>query len=599
MSSRQIYVRSERGTMQILRVIQKFRRLLSSRQKARIALLAGLMVVGGFLEMLSVSLLLPFMDAVMEPEAAMGRWYVRLFCQALDLHSPRTFLIALSLVMAVVYVFKNAYLMLEYRVQYRFVYGNMFAMQSELLQTFLHRPYEYYLGINSGEMIRLVSNDTAQTFLLLQVLLQLFTELVVSAALIATIFFIAPFITLCMAAALLALVLVIHRGVKPRLRNVGTRTQRATASMNKWLLQSIQGIKELMVMGKEPYFQRKFDESGWERVLSLRQYSLLSTLPRFLIEAGVMSAMFGVMGFLIYRGQDLETMVPVLTAVAMAAVRLLPSVNRITSALASISYSEPMLDKTLENLRGMGKAETSRDARPPEHGQGASKIGPLRESLQVRDVDFRYPGRAENVLTRASLTVRRGESVGIVGPSGAGKSTLMDVVLGLLRPQAGAVLVDGTDIREDLSGWMGQIGYIPQAIFLLDDTIRANVAFGVDPAEMDEARVWASLREAALDAFVSALPDGLDTQIGERGLRLSGGQRQRVGIARALYAEPSILIFDEATSALDNDTEKEIMASIQRFQGNKTMLIIAHRLTTIEGCDHIYKVENQTITPVR
>lgn len=308
-----------------------------------------------------------------------------------------------------------------------------------------------------------------------------------------------------------------------------------------------------------------------------------------------MAAMFIVVAVLIGNGTELQSIIPMLTAVAMAAIRLLPSVNRISGALNKISYGEPMLDKVIENMHVLEKnpAQTNDGKR---HGLSVPK---LRELLKFERISYHYPSSEEPVLSNASMTIRRGESVGIVGPSGAGKTTSVDIILGLLNPQSGQVLVDGVNIKNDLHGWLSQIGYIPQMIFMLDDTIRANVAFGEQKGDIDDAKVWCALREAALEEFVRSLPEGLDTQIGERGVRLSGGQRQRIGIARALYQNPEVLIFDEATSALDNETESAIMESIHGLRGTKTMIIIAHRLTTIEACDRIFRVEHGKIEQER
>ena len=446
---------------------------------------------------------------------------------------------------------------------------------------------------------------------------------------------IAPTITLCIAVLLIALMLLINYVLKPILHQAGVNNQKSAAAMNSWLMQSIQGIKELKVQRKEEYFQENYDRAGTIYVSSLRKNYVLSAVPRFMLEAISMGAFFIIVALMIYKGADLNTVVPMLSAVAMAAVRLLPSVNRISGALASISYTEPMLDKLIENLKAIsGSEEISLAAgdlkaktearteeaegsaisdgnanRPADTGAGgtaetgADSVGTafprLSRAITVEDVVYHYPKSDKNVLEHANLTITPGESVGIVGQSGAGKTTLVDIILGLLRPASGRVAIDGVDIRTDNRAWLAQIGYIPQMIFMLDGTIRDNVAFGEDAEDIDDADVWAALREASMEDFVKSLPDGLDTQLGERGVRISGGQRQRIGIARALYTNPSVLIFDEATSALDNETEAAIMDSINHLHGTKTMIIIAHRLTTIEGCDHVYRVEGGKIRQER
>ena len=583
--------------MSIIRVIKKFQKILSTHQKLRIAELAVLMVIGGVLELCSVSLVLPFMSAVLNPEEVMGKWYVQSVCNMFGIESASTFLIFLSIVLAVIYILKNIYLLFEYDLQYRFTYGNMLVMQRRLLHNFIHRPYEYFLKVNSGEMIRIVNTDTADSFYMLTVLLEIFTETIVAIMLLIGIFVITPTITMGMAAVLLIMLFVIMRTIKPILYKVGLENQASAAGMNKWLLQAIQGIKELKIMNKEKFFQENFETYGSTYVNSLQKNQILLIVPKFFIEAISMSTMFIIVALLIYNGSSLETIVPMLTAVAMAAMRLLPSINRISDSMGAINYREPKLDKLMEYL---AEIEDRNELHPADDKERSHEVRsreekPFEENIKLEQVSYHYPDSDVNILEAADLKIKKGQSVGIVGPSGAGKTTMIDILLGLLKPGGGRVMVDGIDIEKDITNWHEQIGYIPQTIFMLDDTICANVAFGIEKKDILDENVWESLEEASLADFVRSLPEGLDTEIGERGVRLSGGQRQRLGIARALYYKPDVLIFDEATSALDRETEAAVMESINKLHGQKTMIIIAHRLSTIEKCDHIYKVENGKI----
>lgn len=582
--------------MSIIRVINKFRLILSHHQKFRIIELGIIMIVGGFFEMCSVSLVIPFMNAVMDPAALMEKWYAKWICDVLHIDSTRVLLVVIAIFLAAVYIFKNIYLLFQYSVQYKFVYGNMFEMQRLLLDKYIHRPYEFFLKINSGEIFRVIISDTNNTFELLSQLLILLSELVVSSMLIVTVFIITPFATLCIAAVMLFLLLMINAVIKPVLQKAGVANQNAVTGMNQWLLQSVQGIKEVKVSEKEQYFQKKFDEHGFSYVKTMRKQNVLGMVPRFSIEAISMGTMFIIVAVMLLRGTGFDEVIPILTAVAMAAMRLLPSVNRISNALAGVAFREPMLDKLIENIRGL---DQSNDGEEAIQSAEESIISGIRQDISLREILFHYPGTEKNILSGASLTINKGESIGIIGASGAGKTTAIDILLGLLSPQKGQILVDGRDIAEDMHGWHRQIGYIPQTIFMLDDTIRRNVCFGIEEKDISEKRLWRALGEASLADFIRTLPKGVNTEIGERGVRLSGGQRQRIGIARALYQNPGVLVFDEATSALDNETESEIMESIHSLHGQKTMIIIAHRLTTIEACDHVYRVEDGKFQKVK
>lgn len=580
--------------MQLIRVINKFRGILSKHQKMRVGQLAILMVLGGIVETMSVSLILPFMNTVMYPDDTMKNKYVVMLCDIFGIQSSRTFLVFLAIILAIVYLLKNAFLIFEYNIQYRFVYGNMFLLQERMLSNFIHRPYEYFLQVNSSEIVKVINTDVSTAFTILTALLQLFTEIVVSGMLTATVFVIEPGITILIAIVLLALVMGTTCIVRPILKSAGQRTQDASVGMYKWLLQSIQGIKELKVMVKEKFFEKNFNRYGTEYIRALRKSGTIGIIPRFLIEAACMSTMFMLLAVLIYRGRPLESIIPTLSVVAMAAMRLLPSINRISSYFSNISYGEPMLDKLIENLNDInGKKMVSLSIDAYEEEESINKIRKIQQGIELSNITYSYPNTDKEVLTDAKLTIKKGQSVGIVGASGAGKTTVIDIMLGLLHPQSGNILLDGVNIEEDIQGFLRQVGYIPQMIFMLDDSIRANVAFGEE--EISDDAVWRSLKEASLYDFVKDLPDGLDTWIGERGIRLSGGQRQRIGIARALYHNPEILVFDEATSALDNETEQSIMESINHLKGQKTMIIIAHRLTTIENCDVVYQVDNGKI----
>lgn len=578
--------------MTIIRVVKKFRQILSRDQKSQIAKLVVLMLIGGAVETLSVGLIIPFMNAVVYIDTLMDRWYVKKICEFLDIHHAYSFMFVGATCLGLLFIAKNIYLMIEYKFQYRFVYENMFDMQNRSLKSLISNPYEYFLQVETGDTIRLINVDIPSTFNLLETILSFFTESIVSLMLIMTIFFIMPKITLMIGAILLILLLAINFIIKPIMRKLGEETGASSAGMNKWLVQSIQGIKEMRVTNTESFFLENFSRYGRSYIDTQSNYLVISVIPRFMIEAICMSSMFFAIAILIFRGGRFDDLVPLLTAVAMAAVRLLPSVNRISTAMTRASYGEPILDRVILSLQRLND-----EKKGVRHADNTALTPRLKDTFKMDAISYGYPGSDTVVLMNADLEIRKGESIGIVGESGAGKTTAVDIIMGLLKPQEGCVLVDDQNINDDLEGWYKQIGYIPQMIFMLDDTIRANVVFGRE--ETNDDAIWKALEEAALSDFVNSLPQGLDTKIGERGIRLSGGQRQRIGIARALYLDPEILIMDEATSALDNETERTIMDSIDNLIGKKTMIIIAHRLTTIEHCDHVYAIKGRKIIQER
>lgn len=575
---------------QVARVIHKFNIILSKQQKKRAFQLVVLMIIGGMLETASVSLVYPFISLIMEPDRFVDSKMGKLIVSLIPFDSSRELILIFSVLLALIFVLKNIYMLFQYNVQYRYVYSNMLHTQKKILSAFIHRPYEFYLGANSAELIRIIHSDTSSAFGMLVTLLSFASELIVSIMLIGTVFALAPVTTAIMAGVLLVLVVLVNFFLRPALKKCGCEYQSSSSGMYKWLLQSIEGIKELKVMRKESFFEKKYDEFGNRYVRSLRKSNILSVTPKYVIEATCMSTMFAVVSVFIVSGYQLDKIVPTLSTIALASLRLLPSANRLSSGLNSMSYNEPMLDKVLESLsvRKSLKNET-------DHYEDSShsEITCFMKDIVFDSLSYQYPDSPVKVLENAELIISRGESVGIIGASGAGKTTTVDLLMGLLTPSSGRILLDGRDIYDNLPDFLKMVGYIPQNIFVLDDSIRNNVAFGED--SVDDEKVWRAIQDASLLEFVKSLPDGVDTQIGERGVRLSGGQKQRIGIARALYNNPEILIFDEATSSLDKETEKSIIESINSLMGLKTMIIIAHRLSTLEKCDHIYKVADGKI----
>lgn len=582
----------------MLRIINKFRQILTRGQKKRLIIIAFLMLIGAFLETLSVSMLLPLVTAIMQPDVILENKYAGLVCNVLDIHSARTFIIVVICGLIVLYILKNLFLLFEYYVQYRFIFNNRFAVQNRLLDAYTQRPYEFFLNANTGEFVRIVTGDVAVAFELLATLLSFFTEGMISIALVLTIFIIDPMIAGLTAVILMAVMLGVYFGIKPKLKKQGLKSQHGQAEANKWILQISAGIKEIKVRRKESFFNSQYRKYGKQVLEANKIYSVWQNTPRLIIETFTIVGVLLVIVFLLLNGREIETMLPQLTAFAMAAVRLLPSINRISTALNAITYQEPSVDTVIENLKKVENWERQASQEQLLQEEINETFG-LKKEICLQQISYQYPNSNRLVLDNVDMSIPIGKSVGIIGTSGAGKTTVVDLILGLLPPHSGAILADGRNIEECYWQWLDCIGYIPQSIYMMNDTICANVAFGIEKEKIDEKAVWHALEEAHLAEHIMTLPEGINTEIGESGIRLSGGQRQRIGIARAIYHCPQVLIFDEATSALDNDTEAAIMESIRELKGKKTIIIIAHRLTTIEDCDMVYRIENSKIERVR
>jgi len=577
-----------------LGMLKKLSAILDRQQKTKIAGLLVLILIGGLLETAGVSLILPVLSAILDEEGFAANGTVRYFMDLFGFEQVRGFTYFLLAILIFMYVFKALYLVVSTYIQSRFVNNNRCRCTTNLLSQYLHRPYEYYLYAETSTILRTIYGDMDNIFNLLLQCMNLAAELVVSVCLGVFLLFMDFKMMAVVVGLLLGVTIFITKVVKPRLNRVGESARGAQADLYKWILQSVTGIKDVKVYNKESYFTGRYRISSSEYAGYQVKNNVLTNLPRLLIET------VAIVGILIYilismaAGIDLKSLIPLISAFALAAMRLLPSVNRVNTYMANIAFYESALDYIYENV-------DTEDLRRQEEkdilGLTENIISPvtLKKEIRLSDITFSYPNTDKKIFDRADMVIPVGKSIGVVGASGAGKTTIVDVLLGLLQLQGGTITSDGKNIFDNYGSWLSHVGYIPQSIYMLDDSIRNNIAFGMKEEDIDDARVWEVLEQAQMKQFVEELPDKLDSQIGERGVRISGGQRQRLGIARALYHDPELLIFDEATSALDTDTETAIMEAIDTLHGQKTMVIIAHRLRTIENCDMIYEVKDGKI----
>ena len=547
-----------------------------------------LMIIGAFLQTAGVGMLVQVVSVVIDPESVEKSGIVRSFYDFLGCQDFQTFSVTVMALLIGVFIVKNIFLFVQLKLTFGFVYKNQFATSERMMRNYLRRGYEYFLNADTAVVQRSITSDVNNMYALVLALLQLMSDGVVSLFVVAFCFVTNGVMTVLLGAALVVLMLAVKKVLKPIMHKAGEDNQNYYSGLFKWISQTVQGIKEVKIACREQYFVDEYCKCGAGYVNAVQKNSLYNNIPKLLIETVCIAVMVTYMIVLTVSGTSAENMLEVLSTLAAAAFVLLPAVNRINNQINAIAYAEPCFMSVSDNLQ-----EEINDANVDMSFAAVDqKKLEIRKSIELKDIVYAYPNTDRLIFDRANLTIPIGASVGLVGTSGAGKSTIVDILLGLLEVQEGHICADGIDVKSQYRSFLKNIGYIPQMIFMLDDTIRRNIAFGIPDEEIDEQRVWEVLEEAQLEEFVRSLPEGLGTGIGERGIRLSGGQRQRIGIARALYHDPEILILDEATSALDNDTEKAIMDSINRFQGRKTLIIIAHRLQTIEKCDLVYRVEN-------
>ncbi len=581
------------------KILKKLDILLDNKQKRTMLLLVFFMLIGAALELLGVGLVYQAAGIITDPDILENSKTLAGVYGALHMEDMAEFTMFIMGALVAVFALKNAYLFFQNKLQFKFVYSNQFATSRRMMINFMQRPYEYYLNADTSVIQRSITSDVNNMYGLILNLLQLVSEMIVFVFLTVYCLTMDVVMTGTVAALLIVVLVIIKWILKPIMRKAGEENQDFYSGLYKWIDQSVMGIKEIKVANKESYFINEYCKCGAGYVNAVQRYNLYNATPRLLIETVAIAGMILYMMLRIANGTPVTEIMPQLTTLAVAAMRLIPSANRINNYLTSIAYFEPFFMGVTDNLQEEIRDESvNYDEEAYRKKKDVEKL-PVKKEILLKGITYKYPNSDVLIFDRATMQIPVGKSVGIVGTSGAGKTTAVDIMLGLLRLQSGEILADGVEVREHYESWLKNIGYIPQTIFMIDSTIRKNVAFGCADEDIDDEKVWMALKEAQLDEFVRGLPEGLDTGIGERGIRLSGGQRQRIGIARALFEDPEVLVLDEATSALDNDTEAAIMESINHLHGRKTLIIIAHRLQTIEKCDIVYRVEEGSVTKVR
>ena len=562
--------------------IRKVWDLLTAEERRGATVLLGLIFIGMAVETLGAGLMIPAIVLLTQRDFANHYPALQPALHLLGNPEQRSLVIGGMLALIVVYVVKAVVLASIARQQQRFVFRVQVELSQRLFMVYLRQSYTFHLQRNSAQLIRNVTSEVGVfAFNGLQGGMVLVTESVLLLGLASLLLFVEPLGTLLVASVLGTAAWTFHGLTRGRIVRSGKARQDHEGLLLQHLQQGLGSAKDVKLLGREAAFLEQYRVHTVRSARAGQQVATLRQLPRIWLELLAVTGLALLVVRMAAQGRAPEAVLPTLGLFAAAGFRLMPSLSRLISATQSLRFGLPAVDVL--------RAELSLAA--PEPAGPRLPATPLRTALELHRVTYVYPGASTAALTDLSITIRRGESVGVVGDSGAGKSTLVDILLGLLTPDRGEVRVDGEDIRQALRNWQDQIGYVPQSIFLTDDTVARNVAFGLPADKIDTAAVWRAIRAAQLEDFVHDLPQGLATVVGERGVRLSGGQRQRIGIARALYHDPAVLVLDEATSSLDIDTERGVMQAVRTLHGRKTVVIVSHRPSTVEQCDRLYRLD--------
>jgi len=561
--------------------------LLNVGERRRIIVLFSLMVVGMGLEMLGIGLIIPAVALLLQTAPSETYPPLAVVVEMLGQPTQVQLITGGMLLLVGVYLVKALFLGFLAWYQNDFAFGVQRHISRELFATYLYQPYAFHLQRNSAQLIRNAVNEVHKLwFLILNPTLVVLGEGLVLVGVTCLLFIVEPIGALIVVLVLGCAAWGFHLYTRGRLLRLGIARQHHDGQRIQELQQGLGGVKEAKLLGRESGFLAKYEEHNAESARVEQFQATLQLLPRLWIELLAVTGLATLIITMLMQGQAAASIVPTLGLFAAAAFRLMPSAYRVLGAVQNLPYGMPVIKMLREELKLT--SELPANAEASVNSQVANSF---KNDIRLVDVDYMYPSSPEFALKGLNISIRKGDSIGFVGPSGSGKSTLVDIVLGLLTPTSGEVQVDKKNIQTGLRSWQDQIGYVPQSVYLTDDTLRNNVAFGIPSDQIDEGAVARAVQAAQLDTFVANQPHGLDTVVGERGVRLSGGQLQRIGIARALYHDPSVLVLDEATSALDTLTEKGVMDSVEALQGSKTLLIVAHRLSTVEHCSRLYQLD--------
>ncbi len=566
-------------------IVQKIWAVLSSSERSSVFVLFLLMFIGMILETLSVGLIVPIIVVLAENDIANKYQKLIPLLDFLGDPSPNKLVTISMVALIIVYIIKNIFLAFLAWYQTRFIHVVGAKLSTLLFKVYLHQPYTFHLQRNSAQLIRNVLSEVGVFMSGLTSVMLLVSELLVIFSLSTMLILIEP-----VSATIVILVVgvtgfLFHQFTRVQIKKWGVSRQYHEGMKIQHLQQGLGGVKDVKLLGREANFLARYATHNYESARVRQMMQVLKQLPRLWLEILAVTGLASLVLSMLYQGRDMDSILPILGLFGVAAFRLMPSANRIIGAIQAIRFDLPGINVLFEEL----------NLRVPSTQTSNNQNNCFLNQIVLNNISYKYKTSEAYALEKLTLRINHGESVGFIGASGAGKSTLIDIILGLLVPETGEVCVDNENIHKDIRNWQDHIGYVPQTIYLTDDSLRRNIAFGLADEEIDDTAIENAIKAAQLEELVKSLPKGVETEVGERGARLSGGQRQRIGIARALYHDPSVLVLDEATSSLDIITEAGVMEAVQALHGAKTIIVVAHRLSTVENCDRLYKLEKGII----
>lgn len=537
------------------------------------------------LETFSLGLILPILGLLTQEDISANYPALKPVLELLGNPGRQQLIIMTLSLFTLVYLFKTMFLSFFIWQQSRFVFGLQASLSERLFKLYLGMPYVFHLQRNSAGLIHNSTAETGMVTKTVQSLVTIITEISIFTGVAILLFFVEPTGSAIVTAVLVIVAALAYLSTKGKILEWGKIRQYHEAQRLQHLQQGLGSIKEVKLLGREANFIQKYDEHNQASAVNNQKWFTMQGMPRICMEMFAVLGLFVLISIMTYQGHAMETLIPTLGIFTAAAFRIMPSVSRLLVAFQSLKYAYPAVSRLYDEFQ-----LTNTDVQVA----GKSQLS-YRHEMRLANISFTYRDSSKPVLTDVYLELLNGQTIGLIGETGSGKTTLVDILLGLIMPERGTMEVDGRNVYENLRSWQEKIGYVPQSIYLTDNSIRENVALGLDSEHIDDRKIWSALEAAQLDKFVTELDMGLDTVVGERGVKLSGGQRQRIGIARALYHEPEVLVLDEATSSLDNETEQKFMDTVFDMHGKKTIIIVAHRLSTLERCDHIYRISRGKI----